>query len=152
MKNVESDIAVFLEEWTEYTKKLQIFCDAHELLVSQNTDIFNLYSTLEKEYGVSTADLFSASYQLRKKLFALGEQELNIEPIYNWTRLKLQFPNIADINFLTPFSVTIYWHSIPDLMRLYKESGLRESIFVGHDFIENLSFKYPKALEKFISY
>lgn len=147
MKNIESDIAIFLQEWTQYAENVQIYCDTKALLTIKNTDILKINSIIEKEYGVSTRYLFSTSYKLRKKLFLLGEEELNVGPFYNWTRFKLKFPNIAEINFLTPFSVTLYWHSIPHLINLYDKKGLREALFIGNDFIENISFKYPQILE-----
>ncbi len=152
MKNTELDIAIFLEEWLAYSQDLHSFCDIYDALENQGTDVFTILSTIKKKYEIDSDKLFASSYKLRNKLFLLGEEELNIGPTYHWNQLKIEFPYIKDINFITPFSFTIYWHSIPQLIHLYKEKGLREALFVAHDFIENLVFKYTESLGKFRKY
>lgn len=150
MKNTEAEIAIFIEEWKEYALNLECFCDSFDLAKKGmgKNHVANLIQEVEDLCGFTPKQMFDSAYQLRKKLFLLGEQELYIGIIYQWNEFKTLFP-ITELGFITPFSLTLYWRSIPELIQLYDNKGLREAIFVCDNFIENLVFRYPKTLEKF---
>jgi hypothetical protein len=60
-------------------------------------DVFNEVSKETRE------EFFNHRDSLRKKLFFLGESALIPGTIYSWEQLKVEYPSVSDIGFLTPF-------------------------------------------------
>lgn len=102
---------------------------------------------MQERTGITSEELFSSTLKLREKIFLIQEENLSVVTIYAWNRLKIDFPRIEKIGYLTPFGFIVDWQSIPYLVYVYSKEGLREAIFVSDDFIEYLLFKYPELKE-----
>lgn len=140
-KKLEESLKIFIQEWRFYIQRLDLFCSTIQALPKNIDDYLE---EVEKRTKITSEEIFSLSLKLREKIFLIGEENLWITTIYSWNRFKINFPHIEKIGYLTPFSFISDWYSIPNLMNAYNEEGLREAIFLSYDFIEYLTFKYPK--------
>ena len=143
----EEQILDFLQEWRLFSSQFHNLIDVLGMgwVGDDKRDVFSEVSKETRE------KFFNHRDSLRKKLFFLGESALIPGTIYSWEQLKVEYPLVSDIGFLTPFSVVLEVSCLASLFHVTKpadeEHYVRVSLFIAEDFIEYLTYKYP-ALEK----
>jgi len=143
----EEQIFDFLQEWRSFSSQFHRLIDVLGMgwVGEDKKGVFNEVSKETRE------EFFNHRDNLRKKLFFLGEAALIPGTIYSWEQLKVEYPSVSDIGFLTPFSVVLEVSCLASVFHVTKpadiEHYVRVSLFIAEDFIEYLTYKYP-VLEK----
>ena len=149
---MENKIILFLNKWSEFNKFLRLFMDKIAVAQAEANDAEFFIECLDKN---DIKRFYDDRIVLREMLFKLGEENLLVSTVYEWEELKVKYPIIAQIGYKSPFSLIL---SIPNIAALIRYSlyhpdrPIRESIVVSLNFIEYLSYKYPKVKENFIHF
>jgi len=145
----EEQILEFLREWKAFASQFHRFIDVLGMgWVNDGKEKRDVFEEISKE---EREQFFNHRNNLRKKLFFLGESNLIPGTVYSWEKLKVEYPSVSDIGFLTPFSVALEVSCLVDVFHVTKPDDkvhhVRVSLFIVEDFIEHLTYKYP-LLEK----
>jgi hypothetical protein len=147
----EDKIFSFLKDWEKFSNDFSSLID--ELSIGWCADKEEVLSIFKRKKE-DIKEFFLQRASLRRQMFYLGESNLIPCTIYSWEKLKVDYPDIQKIGFLTPFSVALDISSPIDIFHITKSSELvhptRVALFVAEDFIEHLIYKYP-SLENLIA-
>jgi hypothetical protein len=143
--SIEEKVLDFLREWKVFASQFHQFIDVLGMGWvndgKERRDVFDEISEEERE------QFFNHRNNLRKKLFFLGESNLIPGTVYSWEKLKVEYPPVSGIGFLTPFSLVLEVSCLVDVFHVTKPSDkehpVRVALFVAEDFIEYLTYKYP---------
>ena len=149
---MEDNIILFLNKWSEFNKFLRLFMDKIATAQAETGDAEFFIDCLDKN---DIKRFYDDRVILREMLFKLGEENLLVGTVYEWEELKINYPFVAQVGYKSPFSLIL---SIPNIAVLIQvslnnsERPIRESISVSLNFIEYLSYEYPKIKEHFIHF
>lgn len=149
---MEDKIILFLKKWSEFNKFLRLFMDKIASAQAEANDAEFFIECLDKK---DIQRFYDDRMELREMLFRLGEDNLLVAVVYEWEELKVKYPMVAQVGYKSPFSLILSVHNIAELIQLSSNETarpIRESMAVSLNFIEYLSYQYPKIKKQFIHF
>ena len=139
---MDTNLKQFLGIWQPFQQALLTYleCDLDQMIESESQVSYIGQGEIA-EVQTSARLILQHSKQVQCALLDIGEKNLIIEPMYHWNELLINYPHIAEVGFLTPFSYLSHWLSLQHFTQLVKTECFREALFLVERYIILLEFK-----------
>jgi hypothetical protein len=140
---LETDsLANFVRQWLDFSDFFSLYFSEIQTNIKNSDENWLFW----EKSRANIKEWHSRRTALRELLYLTGEDNLVLKIVHNWERLERQERYIKEGNYKTPFSFLLDFVNPVAMVNLHGDA-VWIALQIAEEFIEILSWKYPKVKE-----